>query len=198
MADAPDEFGLLLTRARQGDATSLMLLAQQYEPEVRIVARLCLGSALRPYLDSVDLVQSVHRSLLLGLRQGKFDITSPEKLIALALTLVHRKVARHWRRLQRQHRLSGGAASDGNLVQLLTSLQSTETDPARAAQFRDTVAHVCAQLDAADRPLLEMHLQGFRTVEIARELGLDADVLRVRLSRLRRRLREQGMLADGL
>ena len=47
-----------------------------------------LGPALRPYLDSLDLVQSVHRSLLLGLRQEKYDISSPDQIIALAVTLV--------------------------------------------------------------------------------------------------------------
>ena len=39
-------------------------LVAAYEPEVRLVARVRLGTALRPYLDSVDLVQSVHRSVL--------------------------------------------------------------------------------------------------------------------------------------
>ena len=63
----------------------------------RIVAHFLLSRDLRPYLDSLDLVQSVHKSLLLGLRSDKFDISNPEKLVALALTMVRRKAARHWR-----------------------------------------------------------------------------------------------------
>src|SRR5688572_12807585 len=101
-----DNFAALLGRARQGDEAALAELAAKYEPEVRIDARVQLGQALRPYLDSMDLVQSVHRSLLVGLRQNKFEFASPENLIGLALTMVRRKVARHWRKLRRQHRLS--------------------------------------------------------------------------------------------
>jgi hypothetical protein len=39
---------------------------------------------------------------------------------------------------------------------------------------------------------------GFRTAEIARELGLNADVLRVRLSRLRQKFRAAGLANDWL
>src|SRR5262249_33420196 len=139
MPEASDEFALLLQRARGGDAHALEELAQKYEPEVRIVARVLLGPALRPYLDSVDLVQSVHKSLMVGLRNDRFDISSPDKLVALALTLVRRKVARHWRHLQRQKRLESNAGDTRNLADLLTSLNRPENDPARAAQISDAI-----------------------------------------------------------
>src|SRR6516165_6904338 len=105
MSQATADFTGLLARARDGDPEALAELVRQYEPEVRIVARVLLGPALRPYLDSLDLVQSVHRSLLLGLRHGKVDVSSPERLVALATTMVRRKIARQWRRLQRQKRV---------------------------------------------------------------------------------------------
>src|SRR5262245_64988218 len=117
MTEPPEEFAALLDRARHGDREALGRLARRYEPDVRLVARVRLGRALRPYLDTVDLVQSVHRSLLLGLRRGEFDVSSPEKLVALALALVRCKVARHWRRVRRQARLSGGAAGASGLPQ---------------------------------------------------------------------------------
>jgi RNA polymerase sigma-70 factor (ECF subfamily) len=198
MSEAPQEFAALLALARQGDRGALEQLARQYEPEVRIVAHFRLGPALRPYLDTMDLVQSVHRTLMLGLRQRKFDISSPEKLVALALTLVRRKVARHWRQVQREQLLSGGAADCGNLPQLLASLSSPQPDPAREAQFNEAVQRVCNSLDGEERRLIELRLQGYSTAEAARKLGLDADVLRVRLSRLRKRLRDSGELTDWL
>ena len=40
-----------------------------------------IGRAL--YEGSIDLVQSVHRSLLVGLQADKFDISTPEKLVGL-------------------------------------------------------------------------------------------------------------------
>jgi RNA polymerase sigma factor (sigma-70 family) len=198
MAEATDEFAALLKQARGGDARALTELAQKYEREVRIVAHVLLGPALRPYLDSLDLVQSVHRSLLLGLRNNKYDISSPEKLVALALTMVRRKIARNWRHLRRQQRLPDHAADTSHPSQFLTSLAGAETDPAQAAQFSDAVQHVCRSLDDTERRLVELRLQGYSTADAARELGLDADVLRVRLSRLRQRLRAAGALTEWL
>ena len=83
MSDSPVDFAALLSRARGGDAAALDQLAREYEPKLRMVARVRLGSALRPYLDSMDLVQSVQRSLVAGLRGDKYDVSNPEKLLAL-------------------------------------------------------------------------------------------------------------------
>jgi RNA polymerase sigma-70 factor (ECF subfamily) len=198
MPRASDEYAALLQQARGGDTAALAALAQEYEPEVRIVARVLLGPALRPYLDSMDLVQSVHKSLLLGLRGDRFDVSSPERLVALALTLVRRKVARHWRHLRRQQRLSKGPVASPDLVEQLTSLSRPSPDPAQAAALHDEVAHLCGQLDATERRLLELRLEGCSTREAADEMGLDADVLRVRLSRLRQRLRACGVVTECL
>jgi RNA polymerase sigma-70 factor (ECF subfamily) len=196
MTEAADDFAALLGRARRGDRAALGELAQRYEPRLRVVARVLLGPALRPYLDSVDLVQSVHRSLLVGLRDDRFDLATPDNLVALAMTMVRRKVARHWRRLQRQRRLDGGPGADP--PSLLTSLSSPQPDPARAAQYADAVRHLCASLDETGRRLLELRLQGHSTAEIAAELGLSDVALRVRMTRLRQRLRAAGVLDDWL
>lgn len=198
MSEEADEFAALLARARQGDQESQAQLVRQYEPKVRLVARVLLGPALRPYLDSMDLVQSVHRSLLIGLRQEKFVLSGPEHLMALALTLVRRKVARHWRRLQRQQRLSGGGEGGGDRDQLLAGLASPEIDPAREAQFRDQVRQLFSQLGPLEQRLLELRLQGHDTAELAEAMGLHPIALRVRLTRLRQRLRDSGVLDDWL
>ena len=187
MPETENEFAALLARARLGDAAALEELARRYEPEVRLVAHVQLGPALRPHLDSMDLVQSVHRSLMLGLRAGKFEVGSSDQLVALALTLVRRKVARKWRHLRRQQRLSSGPG--GELARALASLAAPGTEPAEAAQIDDSLRHLCAAMDETERRVIELRLEGHSTAEVARELGLDADVLRVRLSRLRQRLR---------
>ena len=51
-------------------------------------------------------------------------------------------------------------------------------------------------LSQREQQVIELKLDGFTTAEIARELDLDADVLRVQLSRLRKRLRDKGVLGD--
>ncbi len=197
MSETAGEFDALLKRARGGDADALTQLIRQYEADVRLVARRRLGPALRPYADSLDLVQSVHKSLLIGLQQNKYQIDNPEQLVALALTIVRRKIARIWTRLQQQKRLSGEFASpESTLPERLAALPDPEADPARAAALADAVRHLCQDLDETERRVLEMRLQGYRTAEIARALGLGADALRAHLSRLRRSLRFTGVWAD--
>jgi RNA polymerase sigma factor (sigma-70 family) len=195
MPETVDDFAVLLARARAGDQAALVELARKYEPEVRIVAHVLLGPALRPHLDSMDLVQSVHRSLMLGLRNRKFDISSPEKLVALALTMVHRKVARHWRHLKKQQR-PGPATPEG--YDLFSSLISPQLDPARAVQLQDALEHLWHNLDQTEKRVIELRLEGCSTAEVGRRLELDADILRVRLSRLRQRLRATGVLSEWL
>jgi RNA polymerase sigma-70 factor (ECF subfamily) len=192
------DFDALLARARSGDPSATSELARKYERSVRLVARVNLGPALRPYLDSMDLVQSVHKSVLLGLRGDKLDISTPEKLLALALTMVRRKLARHWRHLQRQQRLQTPVPAGQDVPDLLTALSSHHDDPALRAQFRDAVAHVCRQLDPFDQQVLQLRLQGHSTAEVARLVGVQANILRVRLSRLRERLRGAGVLTEWI
>jgi RNA polymerase sigma-70 factor (ECF subfamily) len=196
MTEPADGFAALLERARRGDRAAMAELTARYESRVRIVARVLLGPALRPYLDSVDLVQSVHRSLMVGLRDDRFDLATPDNLVALAVTMVRRKAARHWRRLRRQRRVDGDPGAD--LPSLLTSLSSPQPDPAGAAQFADAVSHLCASLDETGRRLLELRLQGYSTAEMAAELGLSDVALRVRMTRVRQRLRAAGVLDDWL
>jgi RNA polymerase sigma-70 factor (ECF subfamily) len=198
MGGSADEFTALVARVRLGDEAALATLLQLYEPEVRRAARVLLGRAMRSHLDSADLVQSVHHSLMLGLRQNKFALEGPQQLLALTLTMVRRKVARHWRRLQRQQRLEPEALETQASADAPTVAGGPEADPAAAVQYRDTLDHLCAQLEERDRRLVELRLQGYSTAEAARHLGEDADILRVRLSRLRRRLRESNLLTEWL
>ena len=182
MPGSGEEFADLLARARRNDPGAQAELVCRYEAKVRLVARVLLGPALRPYLDSLDLVQSVHRSLLLGLRESKFAVSSAEQLVALATTMVRRKVARQWRHMRRQRRLESGAAEPADAPTLLTSLCGREPDPACAAQSSDAIRSLWNALDAAERRLVELRLHGYSTDEVAADLGLNAVVLRVRMT----------------
>jgi RNA polymerase sigma-70 factor (ECF subfamily) len=200
MSDDATTFVTLLDGARRGEPKAIELLTRHYEPKLRVVARVLLGPALRPHLDSIDLVQSVHRSLMVGLREDRFDIGSPENLIGLALTIVRRKAARQWRRARRQQRLeaSGQASGVQNPVEVLLSLSSPVSDPAEQAALRDQVEKLCLELSATEQTILDLRLQGHSTDEIAQRLTLSPVALRVRMTRLRQRLRAAGVLDDWL
>jgi RNA polymerase sigma factor (sigma-70 family) len=198
MSESSEAFAELLERGRQGDQAAMAQLVQQYEFKVRLVARYLLGPALRPYLDSMDLVQSVHRTLMIGLRQSKFAISSPENLITLALTLVRRKAARQWRHMKRQQRFDRGATETSDLSHILNSLCSPQADPARTVQVNDQLQRLCHSLDDTDRRLLELRLDGYSPSEIAQRVGVNTSALYVRLHRLRQRLEASGELHDWL
>jgi RNA polymerase sigma-70 factor (ECF subfamily) len=146
----------------------------------------------------MDLVQSVHRSLMIGLHEGKFDLAGPDQLIALALTLVRRKAARQWRRHQRQLRLSRGAGETTDLAQMLTALSAAPEGPARAAELNDQIEHLCRDLNPVERRLLALRMQGYSTAEIAQQLDLHPVALRIRMTRLRQRLQASAVLHDWL
>ena len=70
------------------------------------------------------------------------------------------------------------------------------SDPARAVEYQDGLDHLYRHLRDDDRRLVVMRLEGYRTGEIAAELGIEPVVLRMRLSRLRRRLRGEKPLIE--
>jgi RNA polymerase sigma-70 factor (ECF subfamily) len=189
-----EEFSALLAQVRAGDDAALLQLLRRYEPRVRAAVRVQLGALLRPHLDSFDVVQSVYCALLPGLRRGKYDFSNSEDLIALALTLVRRKIARQWRLVRRERPLGDDVSFAGNDD---PHRLADGADPATTAMVNDQVRSMLAGLDDLDRALVELRLQGYRTVEIAQKLDCNAAALRARLSRLRLRLRQSGY-ADWL
>lgn len=186
-------FSELLASARTGDAQAIEQIARMYEPDLLIAARVHLGPALRPYLDSIDLVQSVHRSLLAGLRNDKFAVTDARSLLALALTMVRRKVARQWRRHRRQVRPAGDHPTD-----VLATLSRRAGNPAAEAEVRDMLERLWQELDADDRALIELRLEGLNTAEAAQRMNKTPEALRVRLHRLRKRLEAEQVLTEWL
>jgi RNA polymerase sigma factor (sigma-70 family) len=185
-AETPEPLSTLLARVRTGDETALIAVLQQYETRLRLAAHALIGPALRTQMDTFDLVQSVHRALLPGLRNGKYDIAEPEQLVALALTVIRNKLISKWRHLRPEAEQRAGGNDATN------SSRQTRDDPSAIAQVNDSVRHVLNSLDASDRKLLELRMQGYSIVEIADLLECDAHALRAHLSRLRSRLRDAG------
>jgi len=178
-------FAELLARARQGDNAAMTQLIANYEPQIRRVAHCRLGPALQAGFDSMDIVQSVHRSLLIGLRANRFSFASDNDLVALAVTMVTRKVARRAEQAQREQEIL-------HLHRLILE-QRSEGGPDRDVDLADQVKALLEPLADLDRRLLTYHLEGLGTAEIAARLGVKPDSLRVRRSRVFRKLREGGL-----
>jgi len=176
-------FADLVNRAGRGDEEALTRLLEYCEPKFRIIARVSLGPLLRPQLDTLDLVQSMKRMLIPGLRAGLYELDSPDQLVALAATIIRRKVALYWRRQKKQAVLRLAEQALGSAEDSLVEhrIQDWENE--------EFLTRLLETLSEDERQLFRMQLEGLTIVEIARHLGCRPGPLRARLSRLRKKLR---------
>ena len=126
-----DNFAALLAKVRIGDELATAQLVHRYERAVLRSVRSRLGHTMRVTLDSMDIMQSVHRSLLMGLRNDKFQFSSSQQLIALAVVMVQRKVARIWRGMKKleANRIASEAESEIALLNQIESDSLLEIEP---------------------------------------------------------------------
>ena len=192
--NVPSEFENLIARIRNGDESASAELVQRYERPVIRAVRARLGSRLRRVLDSMDVMQSVNRSLLVGLRSQKFQFSEPAQLIALAVLLVQRKVARHWRSVKRTLPIEPkGGASENPLL----DVGSHEPEQSSVIAAEELLQRFLTFLDDLDRQLVQLKLDGHSSVEVAAVLKLDPAFVRMRWSRLRDKLRASGLVESG-
>src|SRR5262245_14636705 len=190
-----DDFADLLARVRGGDDVATAELVRRYERAVLRSVRSRLSQSMRGAMDSMDVMQSVHRSLLTGVKNERFQLTTPQQLIGLAVVMVQRKVARHWRKLRRIPTIGNHSAGSGS-APVLEAIASDEAPPSEVAIANDLLEQFLSQLDAFDRELVRLKLAGHSSVESASILGRDSAFVRMRWSRLRQLLRARGYSGD--
>ncbi|MDX1929659.1 MAG: sigma-70 family RNA polymerase sigma factor [Pirellulaceae bacterium] len=198
----PQDFEALSRLAANGDVAAQWALLETYASEVRIVARVHLGAQLRPHLDSLDVTQSVHKSILTGLITGRFFIDSSRGLVALACMIARRKIAKKWRKHRRQTRLDTAASPDlvvglteQALVKDTVPLNDNRQSPSEVA--REQLSLIRDSVTDIERLLIDRKLAGKTAVEIADELKVDPVAVRVRWSRLCAKLRKQNTSDSG-
>ena len=84
---------------------------RDYEPEIRRAVRIHLhDSPLQRQLDSVDICQSVLANFFVRAAAGQFDLTQPEKVIGLLVTMARNKPTDKARAHKGARRHPGGDA----------------------------------------------------------------------------------------
>jgi DNA-directed RNA polymerase specialized sigma24 family protein len=183
-----EEFADLLARARQGDREALAALHTALEEKLRKAARRRLGRVLRRYLDSMDIVQSAQKSLLICLRKGKYDIPNEEKLTALAMRILQRKVARKWRKVRQDLKLLGELAQEPN------SRTGASDGAGKAVENGELIDYLLKYMSKTEKELVQLLRQGHTITSAAQLLELTPAYARVIMGRLRARL---GELPEG-
>jgi len=153
------------------------------------LARAHLDVRVQHKIEPEDVVQSVYRSFFL--RYGA-DLPANQEIEGLwpLLTLITvRKCADRVRYFQAERRnLSREAATGGDdRPAPWQEAVGREPTPEHVAVLAETLENLLGGLDAADRPIIELSLQGYSTPEISERLGRAERSVR----RLRERVRKQ-------
>jgi RNA polymerase sigma-70 factor, ECF subfamily len=165
-----------LSDAAAGDALALARIVEAYHDDM---ARLCfvICGDRDTAQEAVQAAWSIAWRKLGSLRD-------PASLRAWLMTIAANEVRQQLRRQKRER-----------VVEIeVIDIGSERLDPASRAGVLD-LRTALAQLTPEDRALLAMrHVAGFASPEIGESLGISADAVRTRLSRLIARLRSE--LAD--
>src|SRR5262249_37664192 len=135
--------------------------------------------------------QSAQKSLLICLRGGKYDISCPEQLAALAMRILHRKVAQKWRKIRKELKLRDQLARDRG------SRAVASDGAAQTVDNADLVHRLMQYMNKTERDLVQLLLQDETITSAAKLLGLDPKYARVLLSRMKTRLAAMFDLPEG-
>src|SRR5207247_2646223 len=149
------------------------------------------------HIDAADLLQELQLILWSGFVRGTYEPATPSHFLALAKTILLGCVSRHWRAVKAMT-ITVKQRLDVIIADSPVPVRRDQGEPVSTVDFADSARRILDQLDRVDRRLVEMRLQGHSTAEAARELGVDAGCLRVRLRRLRQRLCDKGLVEQPI
>jgi RNA polymerase sigma-70 factor (ECF subfamily) len=179
---AKDSFAALMERLRSGDDEAAREVFRRFARQLVALARQRIHQQLAPKVDAEDVVQSAYKSFFVRLREGGLRASSWDNLWYLLTLITLRKCADRVAHFQTRRRNVGREAPNA-AAEPWREAVSREPRPEEAVVLAETVEELFRLLDEAERPVLELSLQGYSSAEIAERLG--------RAQRSVRRLREQ-------
>lgn len=178
---APPSFADFIRRIRAGDARAAAELVKQYEPAIRLEARMRLGDPrLRRSFDSMDICQSVLASFFVRAAAGGYDLDEPSQLIRLLVTMARNKLAfqvRKQRALRRDNRRNEDIDQEG------FEPAGRDSTPSQIVAGEELLREFRRRLSDEERRLAELRNQGRAWDEIAAELGGTPQARRKQLER---------------
>lgn len=167
------EFTELMARLKEGDSLAIERLLKSYEDEVRLIVRARLPQALRSQFDSMDFVQAVWASVLVGPDAQDPLFQSPKQFLGYVAGVAQNKVWAEYRRrtkgkkyeLAREERLEvrSGPGGGGQV----RDLAGTDPTPSQEAQASDRLRQLLRGLKPVEAEVVELRRQGLTFEEIA-------------------------------
>ncbi|WP_242631980.1 ECF-type sigma factor [Rubripirellula amarantea] len=190
------EFTQLLDLVRQGDEEATTELWEKYFQQlVRIAARR-LPANLRRTGDEEDIALSAFQSFIAGIRRDQYpDLSGPDNLWGLLITLTGRKAHAHLRHQTRQKR--GGGSIRGESVFMdqggerrgdgIGGVTGDQHAPDIHVELAEACEGLLSQLaDEQLRQIAIMRMDGYLVDEIAEKLTMSKRAVERRLQLIRK------------
>ncbi len=205
--ETADDFATLIDLVRGGDQDSITRLWENYFQHLVRIAAGRLPRNLRRAGDEEDIALSAFHSFVAGVREDRFsDLSGPDNVGGLLITLTARKVNAHRRHQGRQKRGGGKVrgesvfiGSDGELK--AGGIGGVSSD-AVTADIHTELAEACDNLleqldDAQLKQIAVMRMDGYLVDEIASRLQMSKRAVERRLQLIRRIWSEQAGNAES-
>jgi RNA polymerase sigma factor (sigma-70 family) len=201
-----NEFTELLAAVRQGDDDATAKLWNSYFQRLVRLAAARLPQNLRRTGDEEDIALSAFHSFIAGIRDDRFpDLSGPNNLWGLLITLTSRKLNAHLRHQMRQKR--GGGAVRGESVFAdsagevnragIGAVNSNSETPDLQAELAEACDELLDQLpDDQLRQIAIMRMDGFLVDEIAERLEVSKRAVERRLQLIRKTWSEASQSDD--
>jgi RNA polymerase sigma-70 factor (ECF subfamily) len=196
---ASDSFSDVMTRLRAGDQSAARAIFERFVRKLVRLARGQFNAVLRRKVDPEDVVQSAYKSFFLRYGAGKLEVHDWGNLWGLLTMITLRKCldrVEYHRAECRDVQREAAAQPAAEGTQPWWEAVAREPTPEEAAVLVETVEQLVRDLDAQERPILQMSLQGYTTPEICEQLGLAERSVRRFRERIRKRL-ERLQLTEG-
>jgi RNA polymerase sigma-70 factor (ECF subfamily) len=169
---------------KPAEAATDRALLEGYTRQLIALARRQLDARLHHKIEPEDVVQSAYKSFFLRYGEGALGDQGSKGLWGLLTCITLRKCADRVRYYRAECRdLSRERAQPDEDLEPWREAVSQEPTPEQAAVLAETVEQLMRGLDADERSIIELSLQGYTTQEISEQLG--------RAERSVRRLRER-------
>ena len=185
-----DSFAVLMDRLRSGEDEAAREVFARFAGRLMGLARRHLDARLAVKVDPEDVVQSAYKSFFVRQREGGLEVGTWDNLWGVLTMITLRKCAD-----RANYHLAGRRDATREHAPTASGVWpeaiDREPSPEEAAELEEAVTGLLGALDPADRPVLELSLQGYTTQEIAERLDRPERTVR----RLRERVR--GLLEAG-
>jgi len=181
-----EDWDHLIRGLREGDEETMTAFVRRYRPALERIASGAISPGLQRRIGPESVAQSVCRTFLRRMGSDSFQLRDADSLwrllCAIALTKVREKVRFHRRERRGVGRevpldAAAGVASPG------------APPPDEVAAFQEVFELALRELEAEERAVLELRLEGLTQPAIAEELGCSERTVRRLLTNLETRLR---------